>query len=88
MPIVSGADSSWVELMNISSRPKPPSLCTFWRTKSQISLKMPSWSATPAFVSTISIAIVFVPLPTTIVRIQIGSSTSVGRRLLPLPPSR
>jgi len=43
-------------------------------------LKMLPWSATV-------IAIVFVPLPT-IVRIQIGSSTSVGRRLLPLPPSR
>jgi len=81
MPIVSGADSSWVELMNISSSPKPPSARTFWRTKSQISLKTPSWSATV-------IEIVRTPLPTMMVRAQIGSSTAVGIRLVPLPPSR
>ncbi len=81
MPIVSGADSSCVELMNISSSPKPPSLRTFCRTRSQISLKTPSWSATV-------IAIFWLPLPTTIVRAQIGSSTVVGMRLWPLPPSR
>jgi len=73
MPIVSGADSSCVELMNISSS-WTPSARTFWRTRSQISLNTPSWSATV-------IEMVSRPLLTTMVRDQIGSSTSVGRRL-------